>query len=160
MFITCVTQNRRQIFNNQEYFDLFWKSVEMVKDNHTFELIAYVILPDHFHWLIKMPDNDPNFSKVLLSFKWNFTLNFKRYHHISSSTKLWQRGFWDHIIRNEGDLQDHMDYIHWNPVKHSYTTDPENWLSSSYKDWKIKGVYCDGWGMRNIPNSIKGIDYE
>jgi putative transposase len=107
-----------------------------------------------------MPDNNPNFSKVLLSFKWNFTSNFKKHHNISSTAKLWQRGFWDHIIRNEGDLKTHLDYIHWNPVKHSYTNDPEIWLYSSYKDWKIKGVYFDGWGKMDIPNSIISTDYE
>ena len=74
VFITSVTQNRKQFFKDKENLDLFWKSVEMVKDNHLFDLLAYVVLPDHFHWLIKMPESHPNFSKVILSLKWNFTL--------------------------------------------------------------------------------------
>jgi len=132
----------------------------MVNDNHPFELIAYVILPDHFHWIIKMPENNPDFSKVMLSFKWNFTLNFKRHYKISSSLKLWQRGYWDHIIRNDKDLQTHLDYIHWNPVKHGFADDPEKWLLSSFEDWKMKGVYGERWGLGGIPNSIKDINYE
>jgi putative transposase len=160
VFITCVTQNRQPIFKAKENLELFWKSVEMVKDNHHFDLLAHVVLPDHFHWLIKLPENNPDFSKVLLSFKWNFTLNYKRYHKISTSLKLWQRGFWDHVIRDDRDFQKHLDYIHWNPVKHGYTNNPEFWVASSFNDWKMKGVYCEGWGSGNEPDSIKGVSYE
>lgn len=160
VFITSVTQNRKPFFKDKENLDLFWKSVEMVKDNHLFNLLAYVVLPDHFHWLIKMPESHPNFSKVILSLKWNFTLNFKKHHKISTSVKLWQRGFWDHVIRNDRDLQTHLDYIHWNPVKHGYTNGPGIWVASSFKEWKMKGVYCEDWGSGNEPDSIKGVSFE
>jgi putative transposase len=160
VFITCVTQNRLPIFNNHENHEIFWKSIGMVKDNHPFELMAYIILPDHFHWLMKMPEISSNFSKVMLSFKWNFTLNYKRHHAISTSLKLWQRGYWDHIIRNDKDLQTHLDYIHWNPVKHGLSDDPDKWFLSSFKAWKTKGVYNKGWGSGGEPDSIKKLDFE
>ncbi|MDP2965220.1 MAG: transposase [Pelolinea sp.] len=160
VFITCITHNRQPIFNARDNLGIFWKSIEMVNDNHPFDLIAYVILPDHFHWLIKMPENNPNFSKVMLSFKWNFTLNYKKLHKIPTSLKLWQRGYWDHVIRNDKDLQTHLDYIHWNPLKHGFADDPEKWLSSSFKDWKTKGVYDEGWGSGREPDSITNLDFE
>jgi len=93
-----------------------------------------------------MPKNNANFSKVLLSVKWNFTLNYKNHHHISESVKLWQRGYWDHVIRDDHDFQVHLDYIHWNPLKHGYAMNPEGWLQSSFAEWKSKGTYGENWG--------------
>jgi len=144
IFITNVTLHRKPILLEEDNVNLFWHSLEMVKDHHPFNLLAYVILPDHFHWLISMPQNDPNFSRVLLSFKWNYTLNYKKLHEIHAPFHIWQRGFLDHVIRNEKDLEAHVDYIHYNPVKHKLVDSPEKWQFSSYRDWEENGLCRSG----------------
>jgi putative transposase len=122
-------------------------------------LIAYVIMPDHFHWLIKLPQESPNFSKILLSFKGNFTYQYKKIHNIPTSLNLWQRRFWDHIIRDEKDLIIHLDYVHWNPVKHGLVTEPEQWSQSSFKTWVDNGYYESEWGGEE-PKTIRGLNFE
>jgi putative transposase len=125
-----------------------------------FELLAYVLLPDHFHWLILMPENQTNFSTPLQKIKWYFTLDYKRANHISSPVSIWQRGFWDHVIRDEEDLATHLDYIHWNPVKHGLVKRVEDWADSSFKDWVDKGFYGTDWGNDADVKGIVGLNFE
>lgn len=68
---------------------------------------------------------------------------------------FWQMRFWDHIIRDEVDLQRHLDYIHYNPVKHGWVAKPEDWPHSSFLAWKERGAYTDGWGWSE-PQSVVG----
>ena len=159
LFITSVTNDRKKIFNLTENIDLFWSTLEKTKSLLPFELMAYVLLPDHFHWVIKLPQEDPNFSKILLSFKGNFTYQYKKIHNISTPFTLWQRRFWDHIIRDEKDLTIHLNYIHWNPVKHGLVTEPEQWRQSSFKSWVENGFYEPEWG-RDEPKTIRGLNFE
>ena len=109
---------------------------------------------------MRVDDQNDNFSNVLHSIKRNFTFNYKSAHNISGSISIWQRGFWDHVIRDERDLNRHFDYIHWNPVKHRLATHPEDWKCSSYNFWFEKREYPDRWGWDNEPISIKGMDCE
>jgi putative transposase len=107
-----VTRHRRPYLGSEKNLDLFWDTLRRVQGIHPFRLLAYVILPDHFHWLMRVQDESRNFSKVLHSIKRNCTLNFKEAHGITASFSLWQDRLWDHVIRDEGDLNNHFDYIH------------------------------------------------
>jgi putative transposase len=120
IFITAVTQKRRPYLYSPDDVTLFFSILERVQQLHPFHLHAYVILPDHFHWLMRVMPEEDNFSIVLNSIKRNYTKYFKNSHQISTSLPVWQRGFWDHVIRDEYDMKNHFDYIHWNPVKHGY----------------------------------------
>jgi putative transposase len=108
---------------------------------HPYHLLAYIILPDHFHWLMQVDDPSGNFSIVMRSIKANFTLEYKKLYGIKTPYKLWQARFWDHVIRDEQDLENHFDYIHWNPVKHGYVKNPDEWKHSSYQHWFSRGYY-------------------
>jgi putative transposase len=119
---------------------------------------AYAILHDHFHLMIFVPETT-NLSKLLQSIQRNFTRNYKRAHGITHSLHLWQRGFWDHVIRDERDLARHMDYIHYNPVKHGYVTEPEAYADSSYQEYVRRGWYEIGWGHVE-PDGLSGVEYE
>jgi putative transposase len=105
-------------------------------------MIAYVFLYDHFHLLIQGIENT-NFSQVMQSLKPNFTKEYKKLLSIpaSESMKFWQKRFWDHVIRNDKDFENHLHYIHFNPVKHGYITDPRKWKYSSYIEWEKRGLY-------------------
>ena len=94
------------------------------------------------------------------SVKRNFTQNYKQLHDVQTSISIWQRGFWDHVIRDERDLGIHLDYIHWNSIKHGYVNKPEDWPYSSYKGWMGKGVYEIGWGWNQEPEKITSMNFE
>ena len=136
---------------------IFWQTLRAVQNIHPFHLLAYVILPDHFHWIMQVPEEQPNFSTVLQSVKWNFSLNYKKAYGRLNSVHLWQEQFWDHIIRNEVDLERHFDYIHWNPVKHQYVETPESWAESSLTHWIAQGYYPASWGNAEEPKGIRGM---
>ncbi len=160
IFITVVTTNRLPVFSNKENLALYWKVAKEVKELYPYRLFAYCVLPDHFHWLMQMPENQPNFSKVLQSFKWNYSREYKKLHSIQGSLNLWQRRFWDHVIRDEKDLQSHVDYIHYNPVKHGFVQDPIDWENSTYRFWNEKGMYDSDGGRLSEPMDIVSGDFD
>jgi putative transposase len=159
VFITCVTHDRCHYLEGERNLLVFWETLRNVQAIHLFHLFAYVILPDHFHWILQLPECDPNFSHVLHSVKSNFARNLRFALSIQHPINVWQDRFWDHVIRDEMDLKNHLDYIHWNPVKHSYASQPEDWKESSYDFWLKKGVY-GGNGGNTAPDSILKMDFE
>ena len=142
VFITQVVQNRIQLFIDPDVISLLRKIIMNVKKIHPFELLGYVYLPDHFH-IIVQPTGESNFSDIMHSLKPVFT---KEYKHMiglaeSQTLKLWQKRFWDHVIRNDRDLENHLHYMHFNPVKHGYVKKPGDWENSSYFEWEERGLY-------------------
>lgn len=158
VFITCVTNQRFHYLENPQDTELFAQTVRNVQKLYPFHLLAYVVLPDHFHWLMQMKDSKSNFSEVLHSTKRNFTKRYKNAHHITGNFQLWQPRFWDHIIRDEMDLERHFDYIHWNPVKHQVAPSPDEWRETSLHEWIRKGYYPASWPNQDEPSSIRGLD--
>jgi putative transposase len=66
---------------------------------------------------------------------------------------IWQRRFWEHLIRNDDDYRRHMDYIHYNPVKHGYVDRPKDWRHSSFHQLAERGVYTLDWsGVKSDPD--------
>ena len=59
---------------------------------------------------------------------------------------VWQRRFWEHTIGDEADLEKHLDYIHYNPVKHGLVSCPHKWEYSSFRKWLERGNYEANWG--------------
>ena len=140
VFITQVVEGRKPVFTNQSTTSLLRLTWQNVKVLHPFTMLAYVILPNHFHFLIS-PNSNTNFSQIMHSIKINFTIAYKKQMNISSLYTFWQKRFWDHVIRDETDLENHIHYIHFNPVKHGYVTEPDNWQNSSFHDWVKRGAY-------------------
>ncbi len=157
VFITQVVQNRQTAFEDESTIALLRTTLHNVKTLYPFMMIGYVFLPDHLHLLIK-PEGTITFSQIMQSFKGNFTSTYKRMRGIQSSLHFWQRRFYDHIIRNETDFQRHLDYVHYNPVKHSLVSRPEDWPHSSFLHWKAKGVYADQWGWF-VPKTVEDFDW-
>jgi REP-associated tyrosine transposase len=156
VFITQVVQDRRPVFRQHQQVDLLRSVLDEVKRLHPFAMLGYVFLPDHFHMLVQ-PLRETTFSQIMHSLKPNFTKTYKEAQGISDHLKLWQRRFWDHVIRDETDLEQHLDYIHYNPVKHGLVSRPENWCHSSFLEWKQRGVYPDMWGWSE-PDSLVGLN--
>jgi len=136
VFITQVVQYREPVFKDPKLVLLLREILHNVQQLHPFTMLAYVFLYDHFHILIQ-PTGASNFSQIMHSLKPNFTKTYKKTLGLSKSQSMqfWQKRFWDH------DLENHIHYIHLNPVKHGYVSDPRNWLDSSYVEWENRGLY-------------------
>ncbi len=118
-FITNVTYRRDALLLDN--IDLFWNAIESARDRSGFEIYAWVVLPEHFHFIIY--PGDVGISEVMKKIKQIFGENFRNRHGFSHG-RVWQNGFHDHIIRDEKDLERHVHYIHWNPVKHGLAANP------------------------------------
>jgi putative transposase len=142
VFITQVVQGRRPAFREPRSMTLLQKILGNVQELHPFVMLGYVFLLDHFHLIIR-PAGQSSFSDIMHSLKFNFTREYKNQlgYAASQSMNFWQKRFWDHIIRDEGDLENHLHYMHYNPVKHGYVSDPRSWKASSYVEWEERGLY-------------------
>lgn len=142
VFITQVVQDREPIFHDPKMILLLREVLHNVQELHPFIMLGYVFLPDHFHCILQ-PNRESNFSDIMHSLKPNFTKEYKKLLGLSSSQsmKFWQKRFWDHVIRDDRDLENHLHYIHFNPVKHGYVTDLRDWKDSSYLEWEKRGLY-------------------
>ncbi|MBN1139453.1 MAG: transposase [Anaerolineae bacterium] len=157
-FITCVTRERRPLFADETNTNLLRATLHRVQEYHPFTMHAFSFMPDHFHLLIFVPETT-NISKLMHSVQRNFTRNYKTQRQISEETTLWQRGFWDHVIRSEQDWANHLHYIHYNPVKHGYVSRPEDYVQTSFNEYVKRGWYELGWG-HTAPESIVDLDFE
>ena len=115
-FIAATTHQRKRIL--VDHFDLFWEALKQTQQRTPFDLIAWVVMPDHFHILISPAEGD--LSNIMRRIKLAFASRYLKHRGLRTG-KTWQSRFWDHIIRDENDWKHHMDYIHYNPVKHGLT---------------------------------------
>ena len=135
-FVTVVTHERRPILIG---------STQMLWECWKYENpLAWVILPDHFHMILKI--DDLSISQVMHNFKITFSRHFRDEHKLKG--KIWQNRFWDHIIRDQNDMNRHIDYIHYNPVKHKLINDPFKYEHSSLELFYKEGLYERCWGIK------------
>ncbi len=120
-FLTHVTYLRRRIL--VENIDLFWKSIDAQRAKSDFELLAWVVIPDHVHVIINPKSNNPGLLTKNLKLSYSSSL-LKRLGLMSG--RVWHNRYWDHVIRNEEDMNKHLDYIHYNPVKHELALRPRD----------------------------------
>ncbi len=135
VFLTFVTQNRINILTDN--INLLYSSLLNTIKIYKYELIAYTVQENHIHCILK-PQNITDYSKIIKSFKYAFTNEYKK--HNTSVEKIWQNRFWEHTIRDEEDLNTHLDYIHYNSIKHNNIA-PKNWKYSSFKKFVKIGLY-------------------
>jgi len=144
-FVTNVTFQRKRIL--VEHADLLHHALTNVKERLRFEIIAHVILPDHFHAIIDPGEYD--LSNLLQRIKQSFSMNYPK--RTGASGRVWQLRFWDHIIRDQDDMNKHIDYIHYNPVKHGLVHRPFDHAHSSIHDYHRAGYYPRDWGTTDPP---------
>lgn len=121
IFITFVTYNRKNILiDNIEYLR---QAFVAAKEKYKFEIFGIVIMPNHVHMIIR-PHVIQEYPKIIATIKINFTKNSKIEYtqNQNRESNIWQRRYWEHTIRDENDLHRHLDYIHYNPIKHGYVS--------------------------------------
>ncbi|WP_026052654.1 REP-associated tyrosine transposase [Gayadomonas joobiniege] len=106
---------------------------------HPFTTVAVVIMPEHLHAIWELPENDYDYST-----RWR--LIKKHFSNLIGHPKLWQKRFWEHTIRYQIDLNNHINYIHFNPVKHGYVERAVDWPYSSIHKYIRDGVISKNWG--------------
>ena len=160
VFITMVTYDRKNILVDN--IELLRIALQSVKYKHN--IIAGVVLHNHLH-LIMQIENSHEVSKIITSFKTNFSrmlpFNYTQTEkQIERREKgIWQRKYYDHIIRNEEDFNRHLDYIHYNPMKH-YNISPKDWPYSSFKKFVEQGYYESEWCNFEDKYNIAALDLE
>jgi len=143
-FVTCCTYDRQPFFDDHANIALLRSTLRATRAWHPFRMHGYALMPDHVHLLITVAP-ETTISAMMHSFQRNTTLNYKRAKGIEGPTRLWQRGFWDHVIRDEDDFSRHLDYIHYNPVKHGLVQDALDYPYTSLGVYVARGWYGDGW---------------
>lgn len=132
--------------------------------DHPFTMPAVVILPDHLHCLWQLPPDDSDFSTRWALIKARFSRNIPTGEPLSQSRQrkgergIWQRRYWEHLIRDEADYYRHVDYIHYNPVKHGYVQAAKAWQYSSFHRWVAQGHYPPDWAT--CPSDVITRDWE
>ncbi|HSN95104.1 MAG TPA: transposase [Anaerolineaceae bacterium] len=155
-FITIVTYKRSPIFNHHRARAILHKSWQEVSKRFPFTTDAICLLPDHLHVLITLPDDESNFSIRIREIKRLFTKAYlaefgsnnpgNQSRIDKSEATIWQRRFYEHTIRDERDLNTHIDYIHYNPVKHGLVDRASQWQWSSFDRYVQNGFLLAGVG--------------
>ena len=154
-FITLVTYNRQPILTSSLARSCLRQAWLIEQSRRPFETVALCLLPEHLHVMIMLPEHDADFSTRIRNIKMRFTRTYlKNGGHESAVTLskkhhkergIWQRRFWEHCIRDDKDFENHLHYIHYNPVKHCLVENTTFWPYSSFHRYIKMGWYENDW---------------
>jgi putative transposase len=144
-----------------EKIDRLRTAYRLARERRPFETIAICILPDHIHAIWSLPEGDGDFSTRWSLIKSNFSRGLQDQPRspskiVKREKGIWQRRFWEHAIRDDADLERHVDYIHFNPIKHGHVTRVVDWPHSSFHQYVARGELTADWGgdMKEIQGSF------
>lgn len=161
-FLTTVTERRRPILCTDLARACLRAAILDCQRQHPFRLDAIVLIPDHFHAIFTLPPDDTDYPKRMGLIKKRFTqcwlaaggaeqsrsASRRRYRRRG----VWQRRFMEHTLRDQRDYTNHLNYLHFNPVKHGHAVCPRDWPYSSFHRWVNLGVYTPDWGCGAVPD--------
>jgi putative transposase len=154
-FFTVVTHQRQKLLLDDGVRVALREGIEKTRTTFPFQIIAWVLLPDHLHCIWTLPDGDADFSK-----RWGMIKRHVSQHcaHLLKDedrpspsqlkrheSNFWQRRYWEHQIRDEADMARHVDYIHWNPMKHGLVDRVSDWPYSTFHRYVAQDVYPKSW---------------
>lgn len=169
-FFTLVTEQRAQILIDATARRLLRTAFAGCRARWPFRVDAIVLLPDHLHTVWSLPRGDTAYSRRWAWIKKEFTKSWvaeggaeeavSDSRHRNRRRGIWQRRFWEHSLADEDDLERHLDYIHYNPVKHGLVEVPRDWPYSSFHRFVKLGAYPPDWGQpsNGPPPLIRLID--
>jgi len=151
-FFTVTLRDRRSKLLT-DHVNLLGNAMRKARKENPYQTKAIVILPDHLHAIWQLPEEDADYSTRWRKIKSYFTkeiikadIKINKNHH--GEYDIWQRRFWEHTIRNELDLIRHIDYIHFNPVKHGLVKEVRDWPYSSFHAYMDEGACLEDIGKR------------
>jgi putative transposase len=168
-FFTLVTAERASLFADAAARTLLGVKMREQRGEAPFETVAAVLMPDHLHVIWTLPTGDSEYPERWRAIKAAFTAEWmsrgNKEQPVSDGYRrqrrrgIWQPRFIEHTIRDETDLLHHADYIHYNPVKHSYVRRPCDWPWSSFHRYVLAGDYSTHWGYAELaPAGFGDID--
>ena len=165
-FFTVVTEGRRPILASPEAVEVLRGAFRAVRRTRPFEIDAMVVLPDHLHCMWTLPPSDADFATRWRLIKTWFTKHcgpdLRTAPGPSRAARneqaLWQHRYWEHRLRDENDCARHIDYIHYNPVKHGWVAAAIDWPYSSFRRFVEAGIYAADWGRNAV--DLVGIGEE
>ena len=128
------------------------EAVRRTRAERHFHIDGWVVLPDHLHCVLTLPPGDDDFSNRIKAIKIRFVRAVEPTERRSSvrvargERGIWQRRFWEHAVRDDVDYARHLDYVHYNPVKHGHVSAVAQWPYSTFHRWVKAGVYPNDWG--------------
>ena len=134
------------------HVDLLRSAYTFVQQRYPFETVAICVLPDHVHAIWTLPIADTDYSKRWSLIKSRVSRGLPSAASRSASKiarrdkGIWQRRYWEHVIRDDADLERHIDYIHFNPVKHGHVARVCDWPHSSFHRYVANGTLPMDWG--------------
>ena len=165
-FFTVVTDGRRPLLASPEAVDVLRNAFRAVREKHYFDVDAIVVLPDHLHCIWTLPPDDADFAMRWQLVKTWFTKHCNpAIRPVPNRTgvekhrqRVWQKRYWEHLLRDEEDFTQHLEYIHYNPVKHGYMKSPIDWPYSSFPRYVEAGKYPADWGQSEM--KFEGVGRE
>ena len=152
-FFTVVTEQREPVFANESAVILLREAFRKVMEKRPFVINAVIVLPDHLHSIWTLPPDDTDYStrwrliKTFFSKRYDDKKTVIKKNRINKNQKaIWQQRYWEHCLRDEKDFSRHVDYIHYNPVKHGYITLASSWPYSSIHRYIEQGLVDQRWG--------------
>ncbi len=137
------------------HIELLREAVRSAQRRHPFGIHGWVVLPEHMHCVIELPLDDTDYTTRWRLIKAGFSRALPRTETVSSVRErrgergIWQRRYWEHLIRDERDYRAHMDYVHINPVKHGLVRCAADWPYSTFHRLVAEGIYPADWGGGN-----------
>ena len=165
-FFTVVTERRRPILTTATSVEVLRAAFRAVRKIRPFEVDAIVVLPDHLHCIWTLPLGDADFSTRWRLIKTRFTKQcdpaLRAQPNPARIAKceqaIWQHRYWEHLLRDEADYTRHVEYIHYNPVKHGLSSSALGWAYSSFQRYVEASIYPPDWGQGTI--KFDGIGHE
>ncbi len=149
-FTVNLADRRRRLLT--DHIELLRTGFRYAQDRHPFTIEATVVLPDHLHAIWTLPEGDADFALRWRLIKTVFSRGLPQGEEEISKSRsgkgergIWQRRYWEHTLRDEGDFARHADYIHFNPVKHGHVGRVRDWPYSTFHRMVRLGVYPEDW---------------
>ena len=148
-FTVNLLERRRRLL--VERIETLGCAFRAVRAERPYTMVSCVVLPDHLHCIWTLPEGDSDIAWRWHRIKSNFSRAIPRDERrsrrrlVKGERGIWQRRYWEHLIRDERDLRNHIDYIHFNPVKHDYVAHVRDWPHSSFHRFVREGVLPSDW---------------
>ena len=162
-FFTVALANRQSTLLVDEVEHLR-RALQTVRQHQSFTLMAMVVLPEHLHCIWTLPTGDSDYAARWRKFKARFAMILPKDEARSLSRErkqgrgIWQRRYWEHTIRDERNFRQHVDYIHFKPVKHGLATAVSDRPHSTFSAYVQRGLYPLDWGGGSLSNGYPSSD--
>jgi putative transposase len=163
-FFTVNALRRRDNDLLVRHVELLRDVVRMVRRAHPFVIHGWVVLPDHMHCVIELPHGNADFAMRWRLIKAGFSKQLPATERRSDvrlargERGIWQRRYWEHLIRDEADFAAHLDYLHFNPVKHGFVARVADWPYSTFHRLVGEEVYPCDWSGSAAADALPGLD--